>query len=137
MEKTKITPETAYEEAKERFLKDFSRISARRMSLDAKKEAIEGCLIKNFRAFLEKELMSKSHDRDKIYSKVYTEVENFYIELIHSLENERIISYINQFFETEEINCNGDGTEVFLKTNTLIVISNYPDKLFFTASKLI
>jgi len=121
MEKTKITPETAYEEAKERFLKDFS----------------ERCLIRKFRAFLEKELMSKSHDRDKIYSKVYTEVENFYIELIHSLENERIISYINQFFETEEINCNGNGIEVFLKTNTLIVISNYPNKLLFTASKLI
>ena len=136
MEKTKITPETAYEEAKERFLKDFSHISAR-MSLDAEKEATEGCLIRNFRAFLEKKLMSKSHDRDKIYSKVYTEGENFYIELIHSLEHKRIISYINQFFETEGTNCNGDGIEVFLKTNTLIVISNYPNKLLFTASKLI
>lgn len=133
MKTIEMTPKIANNLATKEFEEKFSHIRDR-MSLEAEKQAIEGCLIRIFKRFLAEKLEILPKDRDKTCSKGYKEIENFSAHLYCPIYIDVIISYINQFFKPEKLKQDAIGIEFYLKSDTLIVISNYPNKILFTAS---
>lgn len=73
-------------------------------------------------------------DRTKTYSKGYKEIENFSASLHCPIDIDLIISCVNKFFKPEKLKQDILEIEFYLESGALIVISNYQNKILFTAS---